>query len=105
MMFSTSYVLEKKIDSFAVSVYAILVGVTGFSFLLLRLAIHSNLRRAGNLERADTAERAKHLTSLAVYLLSVPLAYFHPQLALAGIAFVTVIWIVPDMAIPKKIGK
>lgn len=76
--------------------------VTGFSFLLLRLAIHRNLKQVGNLERADTAERRKHLGSLALYVLSLPLAYFHPPLALLVIALVTVVWIVPDLALPKK---
>ncbi len=100
--FATSYVLEKKIDSFAVSLYAVSMVITGFSFLLLRLAIHRHLRRSGNLGRNDTAERGKHLTSLALYLLAIPLSYFHPQLALIVIALVTVVWIVPNLAIPKK---
>ncbi len=101
--FATSYVLEKKIDSFAVSLYAVTMVVTGFSFLLLRLAIHRNLQRAGNLEPADEAERGKHLGSLALYVLAIPLAHFQPQLALSVIALVTVIWIVPDLAIPTKL--
>ncbi len=100
--FSTSYVLEKRIDSFAVSFYAVSLVVTGFSFLLLRLAIHRNLQRAGNLERADTAERRKHFSSLALYVIAIVLAYFHPKLALIVIALVTVMWIVPDMAIRKR---
>jgi hypothetical protein len=76
--------------------------ITGFSFLLLRLAIHRNLQRSGNIERQDTAERGKHLTSLVLYFLAVPLAYFHPVLALIVIALVTVVWIIPSFAIPRK---
>ncbi len=100
--FFTSYVIEKKIDSFAVSLYAVSMVVTGFSFLLLRLAIHRELRHSGNLERKDTAERGKHLASLALYLVAVPLAYVHPKLAMIVVAFVTVVWIVPGLAIPRK---
>lgn len=100
--FFTSYVIEKKIASFAVALYAVSMIVTGFSFLLLRLAIHRELRRSGHLVRQDTAERGKHLTSLLLYLLAVPLAYFHPGLSLSMIAVVTIIWIVPSLAISRK---
>ncbi len=99
--FFTSYVIEKKINSFAVSLYAVSMIITGFSFLLLRLAIHRSLRRSGNLERQDAAERGKHLISLALYLSAVPLAYFHPGLSLAIIAVVTLVWIIPSLAISK----
>ena len=89
-------------DSLAVALYAVSMNVTGFSFLLLRLAIHGDLRRSGNLERQDTAERAKHLVSLALYVVAVPLAYIHPTLSLIVIALVTVVWTVPNLAISKK---
>ncbi len=100
--FFTSYVLEKMSNSFAVSLYAVSMIAIAFSFLLLRLAIHRNLRRSGNLEREDTAAQGKHLTSLGLYLIAVPLAYFRPFLALLLIALVTVVWIIPNLAIPKK---
>lgn len=100
--FSTSYVLEKDIDAFATSAYAVLMLVIGLSFFLLRLAIHRNLREAGELERADKAEKIKHLASLALFILSIPLAYVSPLFAMILIALVTFIWIVPDLAIGKN---
>lgn len=100
--FFTSYVIEKQIGSLAVVLYAISMNVTGFSFLLLRLAIHRNLRRSGELERQDTAERGKHLISLALYLAAIPLAYVQPKFSLVLIALVTVIWIVPNLAISSR---
>jgi uncharacterized membrane protein len=100
--FFTSYVIEKKIEPFAVSLYDLSMIVTGFSFLLLRLAIHRSLRHSANLERQDTAERGKHLVSLALYLLAVPVAYYHPGLSLIIIALVTIVWVVPNLAISKR---
>lgn len=100
--FFTSYVIDKKIDFFAVSLYAVSMVVTGFSFLLLRLAIHRNLRSSGNLEPGDTAEPGKHLASLALYLVVVPLAHFHPQVAMFVIAVVMLVWIVPSLAISQE---
>jgi len=103
--FFTSYVIEKKIAAFAVSLYAASMIVTGFSFLLFRLAIHRELRRLGNLGLQDTAERGKHLGSLALYLLAIPLAYFNPTLSLVLISVATIIWIIPSLAISRKLAK
>jgi uncharacterized membrane protein len=101
--FSTSYVLEKDIDAFATSAYAVLMLAIGFSFFLLRIAIHRNLRRTGELERADTAEKIKHVVSLVLFLLSIPLAYVSSRATLILIAVVTFIWILPDLATRKTI--
>jgi len=93
--FFTSYVLEKESDSFSIALYAASMVVTGFSFLLLRLAIERRMRIASTFQRLDAAVQRKHLLSLVFYGLAIPLAYYHPPLALADIALVTVIWIIP----------
>jgi uncharacterized membrane protein len=100
--FFTSYVLEKKIDSFSVATYIASMILTGFSFLLLRLAIARRLRRAGKLEAEDTAVQRKNFLSLFVYLVAIPLAFQHPYLALSLVAFVTVIWITPTAGIKPR---
>jgi hypothetical protein len=76
--------------------------VTGFSFLLLRLAIGRRLRRAGKLEAEDTAVQRKNYLSLFVYLVAIPLAFQHPYLSLGLVAFVTVIWITPTTGIKSR---
>jgi TMEM175 potassium channel family protein len=101
--FFTSYLLEKKMDSFAVFLYDVSMIVTGFSFLLLRLAVHRNLKYFGDLQKEDTRARAKHLASLCLYLLAAPLAYFHAQLSLGIIALVTVAWIVPNLTLKRMV--
>lgn len=93
--FFTSYVLEKESDSFSIALYAASMVVTGFSFLLLRLAIERRMRVAGTFQPLDAAIQRKHLLSVGFYGLAMPLAYYHPSLALADIALVTLIWIVP----------
>lgn len=93
--FFTSYVLEKESDSFSVALYAASMVVTGSSFLLLRLAIERRMRVAGTFHPVDAAVQHKHLMSLGLYGLAMPLAYYHAPLALADIALVTLIWIIP----------
>jgi uncharacterized membrane protein len=93
--FFTSYVLVKESDSFSIALYAASMVVTGFSFLLLRLAIERRMRITGTFDPQDAALQRKHLLSLGLYGLAMPLAYYRPSLALADIALVTLIWIVP----------
>jgi len=93
--FFTAYVMEKESDSFSVSLYAASMIFTGFTFLLLRLSVERLLRQDGLLIPSDTATQRKHLLSLALYVAAVPLAHFHPYIALGLISIVTIIWIVP----------
>ena len=97
--FFTSYMLEKEVDAFSVALYAVSMIVTGFSFLLLRLAVDRHLRIEGKLARENELERRKHLISLALYVVAIPLASVHPRLALADIALVTLVWIIPTATI------
>ena len=97
--FFTSYVLEKKMDSFSVALYIASMILTGFSFLLLRLAIGRRLRHSGRLEAEDKAVERKNWLSLFVYVMAIPLAFQHPHLALGLVAFVTVLWITPTTGV------
>jgi uncharacterized membrane protein len=100
--FFTSYVLEKMMDSFSVALYIASMIVTGFSFLLLRLAIGRRLRRSGRLEAEDTAVQRKNYLSLFVYLVAISLAFQHPRVALGLVACVTVVWITPTAGIKTR---
>jgi uncharacterized membrane protein len=99
--FLTSYVLDKKMDSFSVALYASSMVVTGFSFLLLRLSVGRRLRLADKLENQDTSVQHKHLYSLFTYLVAIPMAFYHPHIALGLCAFVTVIWITPTVGVKR----
>jgi uncharacterized membrane protein len=100
--FFTSYVLEKKMDPYSVAIYIASMIVTGFSFLMLRLAIGRRLRHAGKFEAEDKAVERKNWLSLFVYVIAIPLAFQHPRLSLGLVAFVTVIWITPTAGIKPR---
>jgi len=97
--FFTTYVIEKHSDSFSVALYAASMIFTGFTFFLLRLAIESLLRQSGDLSHEDTATQRKHIASLILYLIAIPLAQFHSYVALGIITLVTVIWITPTTGV------
>jgi uncharacterized membrane protein len=97
--FFTSYALDKKLDSFSVAFYASSMVITGFSFMLLRLSIGRRLRLAGKLETQDTSVQHKHWMSLLTYVIAIPVAFYHPYIALGLCALVTVIWITPTAGV------
>jgi uncharacterized membrane protein len=100
--FFTSYLLEKELDSFSVIIYAISMVVTGFSFLLLRIAIGRRLKQSGAIEQEDIATQRKHYLSLLIYVIAIPLAFYHSYLALGVISLVTLVWIYPTATAPKS---
>ncbi len=103
--FFTAWVLEKDLEPFSVVIYAISLLVTGFGFLLLRLAIDRRSREHGHLADENTAEQRKHWGSLALYLVAIPLALHHPRLALSVLAGVTLIWIIPTARVKPKLNQ
>jgi uncharacterized membrane protein len=98
--FFTAYVIEKHSNAFSVALYAASMIFAGFCFFLLRLAVERLLRLSGDLSQEDTATQRKHILSLVLYLASVPLAHFHPYVALGMITLVTIIWIIPTAVAP-----
>lgn len=96
MPFFTSYLLDKKMDSFSVALYVVSMILTGGSFLILRLTIGRHLRETGKLEREDAAAERKHWVSLALYVFAIALSLSHPRIALGIVALVMVIWIIPN---------
>ncbi len=95
--FFTLWVIEKALDNASVMIYALSLAITGTGFFLLRLAIERRLRLRRRITPADRSAHRKHLISLALYVASIPAAYFHPLLALLCDAIVTVIWILPEL--------
>ena len=99
--FFTNYVLEKHRDPFSVALYAAAAAVTGFGFLMLRLAIGRRLRLEGKLDHTDMASEVKNWGSLGMYLVAIPTAVHHPGAALVIVTAVTVLWIVPTFGTQK----
>ncbi len=102
--FFTSYMIDKHLDSFSVAAYAGSLVTSGFSFLVLTRAIGRHKLRLGELDSEAELDRQrsgdrKGLLSQGLYLLAVPLAYWRPAAALAIIALVTLLWVVPGFAV------
>lgn len=97
--FATSYVLSQKFTSFSIVVYAGELCFSGLAFLVLSAAVTRHFHRTGVANpvtlATQKAEARKAYLSLALYVLAASLAYWHPLIAAAPIAFGTLLWIVP----------
>jgi uncharacterized membrane protein len=105
--FFTNYLVDKHVTSFPVALYSAALFVIAFSFLILgRVLIRHMLanREVYNPSDADgqVSETYKGIASLTTYFLALPFAYWHPWFALALVALVTFIWIVPTFAVKPR---
>jgi uncharacterized membrane protein len=99
--FLTAYVSDERYDSFSVALYAASLVVTGMGFMLLRLAVMARQRAEGTIEHSDLALLTKHWGSVAIYVIAIPVAYWHATYALYLIGLVTAIWIIPTLGVER----
>ena len=95
--FTTAWVLDKHVDPFSAALYTVCLILTGFSFLLLRLALDRRVRHDGRYVAQDRATQRKHLASLVIFLVAIPVALYHPVLSLLLDACVNLVWILPGL--------
>ncbi|MBB5057098.1 putative membrane protein [Granulicella aggregans] len=97
--FFTGYLLDKKMDSFSVLLYVLLMIMTGASFMWLRLTIGRYLRETGRLEQEDAEAERKHWISLGLYIVAALCSFPYPRIALGIVALVMVVWVLPTSKI------
>ncbi|MGA7156441.1 MAG: TMEM175 family protein [Acidobacteriaceae bacterium] len=91
--FATRWVAERGISSFSIALYAVASILPAIAWIVLSTTI---CRRTGE---PLAGSPLKQLTSSALYLGAIPAAFVSPYLALAMIATVAILWLMP----PKKI--
>ena len=102
MPFATAFMGENDFAPIPVAVYAFDLFMCAISYTLLVYALLAQHGKGSDFARALGSDR-KGKVSMAVYLAAIPLAFWQPVLALACIALVAVIWIVPDRRFVKAI--
>jgi uncharacterized membrane protein len=87
--FATTWIGNRGISSFAVSLYAITCALPAVAWINLSTCICRTTRQplAGS--------PIKQITSTALYLGAIPVAYKSPDAALGMICLVAVLWLVP----------
>jgi uncharacterized membrane protein len=98
---STAYLIQKNLSSFAVALYAVSLLSVAVSFLVLRTVMYLHLMRTAGVQRTDRIGLYKHLFSICLYMASIPAAFWYPKVTLAGIACVTLLWTFPNLLVRK----
>jgi uncharacterized membrane protein len=102
--FATSYVLSQHFNSFSVAVYAGELVLSGLAFVVLSAAVTRHFHRTGTANpvklATQKAEARKSFLSLALYVLAVPLAFWHPFIGAANVVLGTLLWIIPGFMLP-----
>jgi uncharacterized membrane protein len=93
---ATAWVGERGISSFSICLYAIVSFLPGIPWFLLTaaVAIHFKVKPANGLP--------KMLSSMALYLGAIALAWVSPWISLALILIVSILWLLPPKAILEK---
>jgi uncharacterized membrane protein len=85
--FATAYLGENDLTPFSTALYAATLLLVGLSFVPMRLAVEAHFKDDPHYRAASARAGFKNYLSLAIYAVSIPLAYVHPAITL-GAAFV-----------------
>jgi uncharacterized membrane protein len=100
--FATAWMGENHFDKITVTAYAVLALLCGVAYNFLQKAIVSSHRKHHGLEDVIKPTGWKELSSILVYALSIPIAFFVSPI-ISGFMFfvVSMIWLIPDKKIEK----
>jgi uncharacterized membrane protein len=82
--------------------YGVVLAMAAVSYTLMQAAIVARNGRDSTLALAVGSD-LKGKVSLALYVVSVPLAFFDPRISIAAYVLVAAIWLVPDRRIESAI--
>jgi len=91
--FATTWIGNRGISPFAVSLYAITCALPALAWIILSTAI---CRTTG---QPLAGSPVKQLTSTALYLGAIPVSYHSTNIALGMLVLVAILWLLP----PKKV--
>jgi uncharacterized membrane protein len=89
---------ETQFAPMPTAAYGVVLGLSAIAYLLLELAIIKCNGPDSKLARAVGSDRKGKL-SLSIYVISIPMAYVRPGIALALYVLVALIWFIPDRRI------
>jgi uncharacterized membrane protein len=97
--FSTYYLIARNTTPYSVQQYAATLFFIGASFYFVRITVHQHLKLYEALTVRDKNTRSKHLVSIALYLICLPLGARFPKLALWLLAIDTAVWVIPGVSL------
>ncbi len=102
--FATGWMGVNRFEKGTVAVYGTLLAICGVSYTILSKVISHSYKQETELTKAIAKSDFKGITSLVLYISSVPIAlYVSPYISLVLYAIVSVLWFIPSNAIEKAL--
>jgi uncharacterized membrane protein len=99
--FVTAWMSESHLSTFPTAIYGVDMLCAAMAYYIVKKTIISDQGPGSKLAAATGADKKGKTTAL-LYLLAIPLAYVHPDIAVAIYVLVPLIWIVPDSRIESR---
>jgi len=90
--FVTDWIGIKGLSSFSTALYAAVSILPGLGYMALWMQIHARSAASAH------ASWGKQISSVSLYLLAIPVAYYRPVVSLALIGVVALLWLLPPKA-------
>jgi uncharacterized membrane protein len=101
--FSTGWMGENHFDHLPVAVYGLNLLLCAIAFYLLQHVIMSGQTHSSGLIEALKKQRKKGITSLIMYIVSIPCAFFYPLISALLFIASAIMWVIPDKNIEKAL--
>ena len=101
--FSTGWMGDNNFDELPVAVYALNLLLCAIAFYILQQVIQSDITQSTKLLEALKKQEKKGMATLAIYLISIPCAFFYPIISALLFATVSIMWLIPNKEIEKAL--
>jgi uncharacterized membrane protein len=96
---------ENSFAELTVAVYGASLLLCGIAFYILQKSISSHYTQKTNLTLALAKQDKKGITSLILYSISIPMAFYIPAISAMLFIAVSVMWVIPDKNIEKALSE
>jgi uncharacterized membrane protein len=101
MPFVTSWVAASNFAPQVVAVYAAVLAIPGFFWMMLNRIIRKNNPWSEKMHLAMKRQEKKGYVSMFIYLLGIPMAFVNPYISEGMFLLISVMWFIPDKNIEK----
>ena len=102
--FTTAWMGENHLAPLPVALYGAVLILAGVAYYILTKVLIA-AQPEGNTQLAEALGcDQKTIISLAIYAVSIGLAFFQPWIACAGYIIVAILWLIPDRRIENRIA-
>jgi|SRR5208283_3796568 len=102
--FTTGWMGENSFGAMPTALYGVVLLMAGIAYSILCRALIAAEGRESILAKAVGDDRKAKL-SLALYIVAIPLAFFHRWAAQCIYVFVALLWLIPDRRIEKVLAR